>query len=172
MSSNDIIYAPVTKRGIYIPDWAKIPIYLNVVSPGILAGIATVGFHGTPLPGIHFAVTEQCAMDILYKEIQSAIKCCMNSVPAYTIEHHVIMMQFKSCYDFDGRMKLVKAGCNTVEDNRWGGLMIYGQKFFDLQNCMHDMVDMMTGQIHSALIELTKHNFATTTSTITSGGIP
>src|SRR5258708_35855509 len=108
---SDIIYAPVKKRGIYIPDWARIPVYLNVVSPGVLSGIATVGFNGTPMPGIHFAIAEQCDMDILSKELYSSIKYCLNQVPPQPIGWRILNIRFPnaSSYDFDSRNKLLNA---------------------------------------------------------------
>lgn len=155
--SNDVIYAPIKKRGIYIPDWSKIPVYLNLVSPGVLGGIATVGFNGTPMPGIHFAVAEQCDMDILSKEIYSAIKACMNVKPPHTIEYYLLNMVFRpdSCYDFDDRNKLLAAHCNTIEDNGWNKLSIYGQNFYGRDNQWHEMVDMNTRTVHPELIALT-----------------
>lgn len=166
MSTNDIIYGTVKKQEIYIPDWAKIPIYFNVVSPGILSGITNVGFNGSAMPGIHFSIPEKCDEDILLREILITIKYCMNHTPvALSISYQSVgfptnqnkkpALQFSNCYDMSGRKKLLDANCNTIEDNTWGGLCIFGQRFFDRSHVAHSMVDL-NGDIHPELLLLTK----------------
>lgn len=150
MTHNDIIYAPVKRRGIYIPDWSKIPTYVNTVTPAVLSGMHTIGFNGAPMPGIHFAITEAVDADVLSRALYVAIRSVLNSMPPDSLDG-ASMDTFMLHEYYGDRYKLIDVGCNTIECG-WQGACIFGQKFFDLNNQMHDMVT--NGVIHPGLFDL------------------